>query len=139
MPDLTISGKNVNVTLPPISTVILKADKKLVNPSSLKVTLAPIDIDYSTENWLGLNATVTGDGYNQVNFQLRVKGSKNWVNLGTADKRTYSFDQLPSGLYRGFVQPRKFKSGTEIEVIAIAKNDAGAIAYTSIQRYKIKY
>ena len=139
MPDLTITGKNFNVTLPPISTSIFKADKKLASPSTLKVSLAPIDIDYSTENWLGLNATVTGDGYNQVNFQLRVKGSKNWVNLGTADKRTYAFDQLPSGLYRGFVQPRKFKSGTEIEVIAIAKNDGGAIAYSRIQRYKIKY
>jgi hypothetical protein len=70
---------------------------------------------------------------------MRVKGSKKWINLGTADRRTLKYDQLPAGLYRGFIQPRKFKSGTEIEVIAIARNDGGATGYSNVRSYKIRY
>ena len=42
MPDLTITGKNFNVTLPPISTSIFKADKKLASPSTLKIGRAHV-------------------------------------------------------------------------------------------------
>jgi alpha-amylase len=133
------SGSSISGTVAPLTSIVLKADKKVTHPEKIEVNLRPITIDYNTQNWLGLSATVPGNGYNQVNFQMRVKGSKNWINLGTADRRTLEYDLLPAGLYRGFIQPRKFKSGTAIEVIAIARNDAGATAYSKIRSYKIKY
>ena len=133
------SGSSVSGTVAPLTSIVLKADKKVTHAEKIEVNLRPIAIDYNTQNWLGLSATVPGNGYNQVNFQMRVKGSKNWINLGTADRRTLKYDLLPADLYRGFIQPRKFKSGTTIEVIAIARNDAGATAYSKIRNYKIKY
>lgn len=133
------SGSSVSGTVAPLTSIVLKADKKVTHAEKIEVNLRPIAIDYNTQNWLGLSATVPGNGYNQVNFQMRVKGSKNWINLGTADRRTLKYDLLPADLYRGFIQPRKFKSGTTIEVIAIARNDAGATAYSKIRSYKIKY
>ena len=133
------SGTTVSGSVPPLTSIVLKADKKVVHPEKIEVNLRPITTDYNTQNWLGLSATVPGNGYNQVNFQMRIKGSKKWINLGTADRRTFEYDQLPAGLYRGFIQPRKFKSGTEIEVIAIARNDAGATANSKIRSYRIKY
>lgn len=132
-------GASVSGTVAPLASIVLKADKKVTHPEKIEVNLRPITIDYNTQNWLGLSATVPGNAYNQVNFQMRVKGSKNWINLGTADRRTLKYDLLPADLYRGFIQPRKFKSGTTIEVIAIARNDAGATAYSKLRSYKIKY
>ena len=96
-------------------------------------------IDYATPYWLGLRATVPGDEFVQVNFQMRVKGAKSWTNLGTSDRRTFQSEDIQGGLYRAFIQPRKYRSGTSIEVMAIVRNEAGDLAYSKIQSYTIKY
>ncbi len=70
---------------------------------------------------------------------MRVKGKSKWINLGTADRRTYPYDQLEGGLYRAYIKPRTLPSGTTVEVVAIAQNDAGARAVSKIRSYKITY
>jgi len=134
-----VAGKKVSLTVPALSTVVLKADSKFVASGKLSVDLQKIAYDYATPYWLGLRATVPGDEFVQVNFQMRTKGAKSWTNLGTADRRTFESDDVPGGLYRAFIQPRKFKSGTQIEVVAIARNESGQLAYSKVQSFTIKY
>jgi hypothetical protein len=132
-------GKNINLTIPAISTVVLKSTKKVSVTNKLSVNLAKIDYDFATPNWLSLRATVPGDEFIQVNFQIRKQGTTKWSNVGTADRRTFETSEVPGGLYRVFTQPRKFKSGTTIEVVAIAKNAVGEIAYSKVRTFKITY
>ena len=134
-----VAGKKVSLSVPALSTVVLKADSKFVASGKLSVDLQKIAYDYATPYWLGLRATVPGDEFVQVNFQMRTKGAKSWTNLGTADRRTFESDDVPGGLYRAFIQPRKFKSGTQIEVVAIARNESGQLAYSKVQSFTIKY
>jgi glycosidase len=134
-----VDGKKISLKIPALSTIVLKADSKFVATTNLTVNLQKIAYDYATPYWLGLRATVPGDEFVQVNFQMRVKGSSAWTNLGTADRRTFKSDDIDGGLYRAFIQPRKFKSGTTVEAIAIARNESGAIAYSKIQSFTIKY
>jgi hypothetical protein len=74
-----------------------------------------------------------------VNFQVRVKGSSKWNNIGTADRRTFKSDEVEGGIYRVFLPPKKYKSGTIIEVIAIARNQKSEFAYSKIREFKINY
>lgn len=133
------SGKRITLKIPAISTIILKADSKFVANIKPSVNLGKISIDYATPYWLGLRATVPGDEFVQVNFQMRVEGAKSWTNLGTSDRRTFQSEDIQGGLYRAFIQPRKYRSGTSIEVMAIVRNEAGDLAYSKIQSYTIKY
>ncbi|MFM8843931.1 MAG: hypothetical protein ACKOFJ_06895, partial [Actinomycetota bacterium] len=136
---LSFTGKTVNLTVPAISSVVLKATKKFVSSTKLSVNLAKVDYDFATPNWLSLRATVPGDEFVEVNFQLRKQGATKWTNVGTADRRTFETSEIAGGLYRVFTQPRKFASGTTIEVVAIAKNQAGEIAYSKVRTFKITY
>ena len=136
---LSFTGKTIDLTVPAISTVVLKATQKFTSTNKLSVNLAKVDYDYATPNWLSFRATVPGDEFAQVNFQIRTQGSTKWTNVGTADRRTFETSEVSGGLYRVFTPPRKFKSGTTIEVVAIAKNAAGEIAYSKVRTFKITY
>jgi hypothetical protein len=135
----SVAGKKVSITVPAISTVVLKAKSTFTAKEKISVNLAKIDYDFSTPNWLALRATVPGDEFVQVNFQARVKGSSKWGNVGTSDRRTFETDEVQGGLHRVFLTPRKFKSGTTIEVIAIARNENNEIAYSKVREFKINY
>ena len=136
---MTVDGKKVKVVVPAISTIVLKATKKFESASKLSVNLAKIDYDFATPNWLSLRATVPGDEFVEVNFQIRKQGAAKWTNVGTADRRTFETSEVPGGIYRVFTQPRKFPSGTTIEVVAIARNQAGEVAYSKVRTFKISY
>jgi len=136
---LQVTGKKIKVLVPALSSVVIKAEKKHAPSAKLSVNLAPIDYDYATPNWLSLRATVPGDDFVEVNFQIRKKGATKWSNIGTADRRTFETSEVPGGLFRVFTQPRKFPSGTTIEAIAIAKNFVGDIAYSKVRTFKINY
>ncbi len=136
---ISSAGKTISITIPAISTVVLKATNPFAAKIKLSVNLAKVDYDYATPNWLSLRATVPGDEFVEVNFQVRIKGSSKWSNVGTADRRTFKTDEVAGGLYRVFLPPRKFKSGTTIEVIAIARNQAGEIVYSKMREFKITY
>ena len=136
---MTVDGKKVKVVVPAISTIVLKATKKFESATKLSVNLAKIDYDFATPNWLSLRATVPGDEFVEVNFQIRKQGAAKWTNVGTSDRRTFETSEVPGGIYRVFTQPRKFPSGSTIEVVAIARNQAGEVAYSKVRTFKISY
>jgi hypothetical protein len=74
-----------------------------------------------------------------VTFAYRVKGkSKNWSIVGTADKRIVGVTGFKDGLYRAYVNSYKFKKGTELQFVAIAKNVNGEKLASSLQSYLVK-
>lgn len=133
------SEKNlVTLTVPPISAVVLKAQEKFQPMTRLVISLRAPKTDFSTENWEALTAFVPGDDYVQVSFAVREKG-KNWRVLGTADRRTLQDYNTPAGLFRVYLQPRQYKSGTQLEIVAVAKGSDGKMATSNIRKFTIKY
>jgi hypothetical protein len=104
----------------------------------LSITLRAPKTDFSTENWEALTASVPGDDYVEVTFAVRQKG-KNWRVLGTADRRTLEDYNTPAGLFRVYLQPRQYKSGTQLEILAVAKGADGKFATSKIRNFTIKY
>jgi len=133
------SGKNsLTIAVPPVDVVVLKATDKFAPQTPLTVSLRAPKTDFSTENWEALTASVPGDDYVQVTFGVREKG-KSWRILGTADRRTLEDYNTPAGVYRVYLQPRHYKSGTKLEIIAVAKGADGKFATSRIQNFTIKY
>ena len=48
-------------------------------------------------------------------------------------------DNVAGGLHRVFLHNRLYKSGTKLEIVAVAKNTKGEIATSKIINYIIKY
>lgn len=135
---LSSTADQVSVTVPPISAVILKAKKIFAPSTPLSITLRTPKTDYSTENWEMLSATVPGDDYVQVTFAAREKGKK-WIILGTSDRRTLEDYNTPAGVFRAYLQPRQFKSGAVLEIVAVAKSVDGKVVTSKIRTLTIKY
>jgi hypothetical protein len=87
---------------------------------------------------LEISSTVKGNEYNQVTFLVREAG-KSWVNIGTSDHRTVKGEVADAGLYRVFLEPRKYSSGTNLEIASVVKNAANKIATSKILKYKVSY
>ena len=139
MPSQLVAGINqVSLTVPPISAVVLRAKEKFVPVTPLSVNLKAPKTDFSTENWEALTASVPGDDYVQVTFAVREKG-KSWRVLGTADRRTLADYNTPSGLFRVYLQPRQYKSGTVLEIVAVAKGIDGKVAVSKTRNFTVKY
>jgi hypothetical protein len=118
--------------LPDLGWVILKAENKYVPKVAPKISIDKPVSDYSTHGWALINANVPGDDYNEVTFSARIPGKK-WINLGTADRRTFD----PARNYRVFMYDKLFKSGTTIEIVAVAKNAAGKTAVSKVIKWKV--
>jgi glycosidase len=125
-------GSSVSVDLPDLGWVILKAENKYVPKVAPKISIDKPVSDYSTHGWALINANVPGDDYNEVTFSARIPGKK-WINLGTADRRTFD----PARNYRVFMYDKLFKSGTTIEIVAVAKNAAGKTAVSKVIKWKV--
>lgn len=128
----------VTLTVPPISAVVLKATMKYMPITPLSISLQSPKTDFSTENWEMLIASVPGDDYVQVTFAAREKG-KNWRILGTADRRTMEDYNTPAGIYRVYLQPRQYKSGTQLEIVAVARSADGKFASSKLRKFIVKY
>ncbi len=130
--DVTSSSNSVSVTVPALGYVILKADRSYQPQSAIKVTLEEPENGYVTNGWTLLTANVPGDDFVEVTFAARNPG-KSWVTIGTADRRTYD----PARNYRVYMYDKLFKSGSTVEIIAIAKNSKGETAISKSQSWKI--
>jgi hypothetical protein len=125
-------GATVEVSLPELGWVILKAGNKHIPKTSPKITIdSPVN-DYSTRFWTLLNANVAGDDFNEVTFSARYPGQK-WITIGTADRRTFE----PARNYRVYMGNKLFKAGSRIEIVAVAKNAAGKTAASKIIGWKV--
>lgn len=130
--DVSSGARSVNVTVPALGWVILKADRTYQASTDLSITLERPENGYSTNGWTMLTANVPGDDFTEVTFVARNPG-KSWVTIGTADRRTFE----PARNYRIYMYDKLFKSGSAVEIIAIAKNIKGDIAVSKSQSWKI--
>ena len=102
------------------------------------VTLNKPRVDYAMDYLLELSSTVKGDEYNQVTYLVREAGKK-WLNIGTSDHRTVKSNNVTAGLYRVYIEPRKYAKGTNLEFVSIVKNAANKTAVSKIVKYKVEY
>lgn len=128
--------QTMEITVPARAYCIYKASKKYVAPKSLSVQLSTNNRDFFFNDGIALTATVPGNGYNTVSFSYRKKGGK-WIPIGTAEKRTVEDFETKAGFYRTYLLKAGLKIGTEVEVIAVARNTAGKIASSKILKVKI--
>ena len=126
----------MEITVPARQYCIYKASKRYVAPKNLSVQLLLNNRDFFFNDGMALTATVPGDGYNTVSFSYRKKGGK-WIPIGTAEKRTVEDFEIKAGFYRVYLLKAGLKIGTEVEVIAVARNTAGKIATSKIVKVKI--
>ena len=126
----------MEITVPARDYCVYKASKKYVAPKKLSVDLSLKNRDLLFNDGIALTAAVPGDGYNTVAFSYRKKGGK-WISVGTAEKRTVKDSTTKAGFYRTYLLKSGFKAGTEVEIIAVARNTAGKIATSKIVKVKI--
>lgn len=136
----SVSGQlqSLAVTLPPRGWVILKADKSFEPNNKIELTLLNPKPDYSTPGWSALSVKVPGEDFVEVTFAIRLRG-KSWQVLGTADRRTFKDGNLSGGLHRVYLHNRLYKSGTKLDIVAIARNSKGKTAVSKVINYTIKY
>jgi hypothetical protein len=136
--DVSITGKNVTLTLPARSWVVLKADSEFAPTSKLSITLNKPIVDIRTyEQYVALTAAVPGNDFNEVTFAVRQKG-KPWSIVGTSDRRILGVTGFKDGLYRVYLHQDKYKKGTQLEIVAIAVNANGEKIASGLQSYLIK-
>ncbi|MDP1719897.1 MAG: alpha-amylase family glycosyl hydrolase [Candidatus Nanopelagicaceae bacterium] len=136
--EVSTSSKKMSIKMQPRSYVALKADRLLVSSAKLSISLRSPVVDFYTPHWLSIMATVPGNDFNEVTFAARVVG-RSWKVLGTSDHRTFKTGMMDGGTYRVFLHPRDYKSGTKLEIVAIAKSASGEKIASKIQNTTIAY
>ena len=126
----------MEITVPARDYCVYKAGKKYLDPKKLSVQLSLKNRDSLFQDGIALTATVPGNGYNTVAFSYRKKGGK-WISVGTSEKRTVKDSATKAGFYRAYLLKSGLKIGTEVEVIAVARNTSGKIATSKIVKVKI--
>jgi hypothetical protein len=91
-----------------------------------------------TEELLQLSASVAGNDYVEVAFLVRKVG-RGWRFLGTSDRRTFTDMTTVNGLHRVFLDPREFKNGSNLELIAVARGSNQKTGTSKILKFQIKY
>lgn len=135
---IDVNGKEISLTLPARSWVVLKAESEFAPTVKLAITLNKPLIDIRTyEQYVALTATVPGTDFNEVTFAVRQKG-KTWNIVGTSDHRILGVTGFKDGMYRVYLHQDKYKKGTQLEIVAIVVNAAGEKAASSIQNYLVK-
>lgn len=135
--DISGSDQTVRVSLPAHGYVALKAASLFVPHTPLSVQLtAPTSVTNS-QGWLALNAAVPGIDFTNVTFLVRKKLG-NWTSMGTADRRTYPTSSTKGDLYRVFLHPKNYKSGTKLEFMAVVRDALGNVVGSKIIPYTVK-
>ena len=136
--EVSATGKNVTLTLPARSWVVLKAESEFAPTSKLSITLNKPIVDIRTyEQYVALTAAVPGSDFNEVTFAVRQKG-KPWSIVGTSDRRILGVTGFKDGLYRVYLHQDKYKKGTQLEIVAIAVDANGEKIASGLQSYLIK-
>jgi hypothetical protein len=125
------------ISLSARSYCLIKADKKYSSAEAPKIQMKAISETAITGDLLQLAARVPGDDYVEVAFSVRLHGGA-WKLVGTSDRRTFKDSGTEGGLHRVFIDSQLYKSGSKIEVIAIAKGASGKISQSKIVKHTIK-
>jgi glycosidase len=111
----TISFKNekVTVTVPALSTVVLKANK-VIDKTAVKVGKITSEMDFLT-GYYETKAAITSQDLLRVTFYCRTSANQPWVSLGTDTNAPYSV----------YIDPLEYE-GKKLEIRAEAVNSKGA-------------
>jgi hypothetical protein len=131
-------NSNVALVIQPREYCVLKATEKHSASQSPIVTLGKVSKTLLTDELLQLSASVLGDDYVEVSFLIRKAGGV-WRFLGTSDHRTFKDMTTRNGLNRVFLDPRDYKNGTKLELLAVAKGSNKKIGVSKILQFQIKY
>lgn len=136
--EVTTSLDQIRIKMPARSYLVLKGDRPFLPKTKLSISLQNPTIDYYTPRWLAMTATIPGNDFNEVTFAARVVGGT-WKVLGTSDHRTFKTEMTDGGTYRVFLHPREYKSGTKLEIVAIAKSATGQTVVSALKRITVTY
>jgi len=131
-------SSDLTVTLEPRAYCVLKANEKHLPTQTPVVTLRKVSKTLLTEELLQLSASVAGNDYVEVAFLVRKVG-RGWRFLGTSDRRTFTDMTTVNGLHRVFLDPREFKNGSNLELIAVARGSNQKTGTSKILKFQIKY
>ena len=109
---LTIKNENVTVTVPALSTLVLKANKG-IDKTSVKVGKITSEMDFLT-GYYETKATIVSQDLLRVTFFCRASADQPWVSLGTDTNAPYSV----------YIDPLEYE-GKKIEIRAEALNSKG--------------
>jgi pullulanase-type alpha-1,6-glucosidase len=110
------ADRRVRVTVPPLSSVVLKARRPLARPAAAP-TVALASPTGAVHTRATVEATVTPDGLDSVTFAVKV-GNGNWKPLGTADRAPYRVYHDLDGL----------AAGTKLTYKAVVRDSFGRTA-----------
>lgn len=109
---LAIKNEKVTVTVPALSTLVLKANKK-IDKTSVKVGKISSELDFLS-GYYQAKAAITSLDLLHVTFYYRAVGDKTWISLGTDTNAPYSV----------YIDPLPYE-GKDIEIRADAVNSKG--------------
>ncbi|MFI0985114.1 pullulanase-type alpha-1,6-glucosidase [Streptomyces exfoliatus] len=112
---VTAADGKVTVTVPALSSLVLKADKPLADPAAKPALSLEAPAAGSTGT-VELTADVTGGGLNRVVFAAQT-GNGRWQTLGTADHAPYKVTQHVTAA-----------AGTPLRYKAVVVDSAGRTA-----------
>lgn len=131
-------SSDLNLTLEARAYCVLKANQKHSPSQTPIVVLRKVSKTLLTEEFLQLSASIAGDDYVEVAFLVRKAGER-WRFLGTADRRTFKDMTTTKGLHRVFLNPREYKNGSSLELMAVARGSNQKIGSSKILKFQIKY
>ena len=105
-------GEKVSITVPALSTVVLKANKK-IDKTDVKVGKISSELDFLS-GYYETKASITTKDLLRVTFFIRASVDEPWISLGTDINSPYSV----------FVDPLEFE-GKKVQIKAEAVNSKG--------------
>lgn len=109
---LAIKNEKVTVTVPALSTLVLKANKG-IDKTAVKVGKITSEMDFLT-GYYETKAAITSQDLLRVTFYVRTVADQPWVSLGTDTNAPYSV----------YLDPMDYE-GKKIEIRAEALNSKG--------------
>jgi hypothetical protein len=109
---LAVSNEKVTVTVPALSTLVLKANKA-IDKTAVKVGKITSEMDFLT-GYYETKAAITSQDLLRVTFYCRTSADQPWVSLGTDTNAPYSV----------YIDPMDYE-GKKIEIRAEALNSKG--------------
>lgn len=114
-------GGQFTVTVPPLSTVVYRADRKLAKSTSAPQPVFTTAAGAVVGDRSPVGVAVPAGGFNQVSFAWRPAGTNQWRPLGVDDNPPYRVMPDLSGV----------ADGTVVEYRAVLRDNSGNLAATS--------
>jgi len=122
----TAANGRVTLQLAPLSTVLYRAGSELPRRGVARVTLRAASDLYS--NLVRLTATPTTVDPLSVTFAVRRAGATKWRRLAIDD----------GAPYRAFLDPRDYKRGERISLVAVARSSDGSVSTSSVLTLQVR-